>query len=302
MERKQYIRSSKINSVRQTVSVVMAAFAIFASTSLTSCVKDELFDTPHPDKGAVVVAADWSNRSAACAVPAEYTLYHTCCGSADPQQMPGEGGKCHPTLFEPGSHTLVAHNAADKIAVSGLTATVAAARNGGIDPLPGYLLSAAHGIEVMQDDTTRVVLPMRQRVRDLHIELTVTEGDPDRIASVEGTLSGIAGAFDLAQQSITGEAANTSPAFTRAGDKVTADVRLLGTAGGRQTLTLEIRFTDGRTQTAESDLTELLAGFNLGDMTGALTVRGNLLTPIGAGFIATVTDWEIGEREDVEIH
>lgn len=281
-------------------------YILICSASLalgvSSCVKDELYNTPHPDKGAVVVTADWSNRSAACAVPAEYTLYHTCCGTADPCTMPGEGEKCYPALFEPGSHRLVAHNAADKITVSGLSATVAAARDGGIDPLPGYLLSAAHDIEIVRDDTTRVVLPMRQRVRDLHIELTVTEGNPDRIAGVEGTLSGIAGAFDLAQQRITGEAANTSPAFTRAGDKITADVRLLGTAGGRQTLKLEIRFTDGRTQTTEDDLTELLAGFNDGDMTGALTIRGNLLTPIGAGFTATVTDWEIGEREDVEIH
>lgn len=269
---------------------------------VSSCVKDELYDTPHPDKGAMVVAADWSNRSAACAVPAEYTLYHTCCGTAAPCTMPGEDEKCYPTLFEPGSHTLVAHNAADKIAVSGLMATVAAARDGGIDPLPGYLLSAAHAVEVMQDDTTRVVLPMCQRVRDLHIELTVAAGDPEQIAGVEGTLSGVAGAFDLAQQRITGEAASTSPAFTRAGDKITADMRLLGTAGGRQTLTLEIRFTDGRTQTTEDDLTELLAGFNAGDMTEALTVKGNLETSTEGGFTATVTDWEIGEREDVEIH
>lgn len=281
-------------------------YILICSASLalgvSSCVKDELYDTPHPDKGAIVVAADWSNRSAACAVPAEYMLYHTCCAAAEPCTMPGGDEKCYPTLFEPGSHTLVAHNAADKIAVSGLTATVAAARDGGIDPLPGYLLSAAHAVEVMQDDTTRVVLPMRQCVRDLHIELTVTEGDPARIAGVEGTLSGVAGAFDLAAQQITGEAKRVSPSFTRSGDKITADVRLLGTAGGRQSLKLEIRFTDGRTQTTEDDLTELLAGFNDGDMTGALTIRGNLLTPIGSGFTATVTDWEIGEREDVEIH
>lgn len=280
------------------ILICSAALAL----GVSSCVKDELYDTPHPDKGAVVVAADWSNRSAACAVPAEYMLYHTCCAAAEPCTMPGEGAKCHPALFEPGSHTLVAHNAADKIAVSGLTATVAAARDGGIDPLPGYLLSAAHGIKVVRDDTIRVVLPMRQRVRDLHIELTVTEGDPARIAGIEGTLAGIAGAFDLAQQAVTGEAASTSPAFTREGDKITADVRLLGTTGGRQTLKLEIRFSDGRTQTIESDLTELLVGFNDGDMTEALTVKGNLQTPAERGFTATVTDWEIGEREDVEIH
>lgn len=280
------------------ITICSAALAL----GVSSCVKDDLYNTPHPDKGAVVVTADWSNRSAACVVPAEYTLYHTCCGAAAPCTMPGEGGKCHPELFEPGSHTLVAHTAAGKIAVSDLTASVAAVRDGSIDPLPGYLLSATHGIEVMRDDTTRVELPMHQRVRDLHIELTITEGNPERIAGVEGTLSGVAGAFDLAQQVVTGAVVSTSPAFTRVGDEVTADARLLGTAGERQTLKLEIRFSDGRTQTTESDLTELLAGFNDGDMTVPLTVKGNLLTPTEAGFTATITDWEIGEREDVEIH
>ena len=37
-------------------------------------------------------------------------------------------------------------------------------------------------------------------------------------------------------------------------------------------------------------------------MTEGLVVKGSLLTPIGSGFTAMVTDWEIGEREDVEIH
>ena len=64
----------------------------------------------------------------------------------------------------------------------------------------------------------------------------------------------------------------------------------------------EITVTDGRTQFIESDLTELLAGFNADDMTVPLTVKGNLLTPIGAGFTATITDWEIGEKENVEIN
>lgn len=283
-------------------TIYITTFALAAvMLSLTSCVKDDLYNTPHPDKGAVTVAADWSDRSEACPVPTEYSLWHTCCMAAGAYTLPGGAEKCLPELFEPGGHTLVACNAADKIGVSGLTATVAA-RDGGIAPLPGYLLTAAQQIAVVRDDTVRVVLAMRQRVRDLHIELTVTEGDPERIASIEGTLSGIAGSFDLAAQQTAGSAQSTSPSFTRAGDRITADARLLGTAGDKQMLTLEITFTDGRMQTTESDLTELLSGFDEDGMTEPLTVRGNLLTPIEAGFTATVTDWEVGEREDVEIN
>ena len=267
---------------------------------MTSCVKSKLYYTPHPDKGAVVVSADWSNRSEAYAIPVEYTLYHICCGTSDPFMMPGEGEKCCPELFEPGSHTLVAHNAADKISVSGMTAAVAALQDGTIDPMPGYLLSAVQDIEAVPDDTIRVVIPMRQRVRDLHIELTVTEGDPELIESIEGSLSGIAGTFDLVQQKIAGEAKTVAPSFTRSGDKVTSDMRLLGTAGDSQILTLGISFSDDRAQTTEEDLTEQLSGFNDGDMTGALTIRGNLRIPVGLDITSVIIDWEPGNGADGE--
>ena len=64
-----------------------------------------------------------------------------------------------------------------------------------------------------------------------------------------GTLSGIAGAFDMEAEQTTGEPVSTVVTFTRDGDKLTADARLLGTMGAVQTLVLDIAFVDGgRTQ------------------------------------------------------
>ena len=42
--------------------------------SLSSCVKDDLYNTPHPDKGAVEVTTDWTGRSSDAVVPADYIL------------------------------------------------------------------------------------------------------------------------------------------------------------------------------------------------------------------------------------
>ena len=39
------------------------------------CVKDELHNTPYPDLGTVMVAADWSGRSSDAAVPGMWELY-----------------------------------------------------------------------------------------------------------------------------------------------------------------------------------------------------------------------------------
>ena len=48
---------------------------------LTSCVKDDLYDTPHPDRGAVVVTTDWSGKSTEADIPQAYTclLYTSRC-------------------------------------------------------------------------------------------------------------------------------------------------------------------------------------------------------------------------------
>lgn len=284
-------------------TIYRTTFALAAVVlSLTSCVKDELFNTPHPDKGAVILTADWAERSSACAAPTEYTLYHTCCETAS-YTMDGTTSCCVPSLFAEGTHTLVAHNTADKITIDGLTATVAAVKDGHIDPMPGYLLAASHEITTVKDDTVRVTLPMCQRVRDMRIELTVTEGDPEQIESVTGTLTGVAASFDLAGQKLTGAEASALLTFSRSSDKLTADTRLLGFIGTTPSFTLEILFTDGRTQTVRNDrFTDAVKEFG-SDMTETFVLTNNLNLPVEAGMEATIEEWKPGNDggEDVEI-
>ena len=163
-----------------------------------------------------------------------------------------------------------------------------------INPLPETLYSGTKTVTVVADDTVHWDLDVAQRTRDLRLDLTVTEGDPERIAAITGTLSGVAGAYDLRSETLHGEAVSTAPAFTRNGDKIEADLRLLGTMGEAQVLTLRLTFTDGLTQTVESDLTEVLADFN-GDMEQTFTVTGSLRTPTEAGLGGcTIADWTHG--------
>ena len=154
---------------------------------------------------------------------------------------------------------------------------------------------------MVADDTLHLDLSVAQRTRDLRLELTVTEGDPERIAAITGTLSGVAGAYDLRGETLYGEAVSTAPVFTRNGDKIEANLRLLGIMGDRQTLTLVLTFTDGQTQTTESDLTEALAEFG-SDMTEPFTLTAGLRTPMEAGFSASITDWEVVDGGHVDIH
>ena len=263
---------------------------------LASCAKDELHNTPHPDRGAVTVSLT------GLAADGAYVL------DIDGQTADITGSSfTFPDLLTPGTYSLVVYNRAEGFTFDGRMAQVhtedGKTRADGVSiiPLPGYLKTASREITVTADDTLHLTPAPQQRVRDLHIEFTVTQGRPELIQTVTGTLSGIAGAFDMEAEQTTGEPASTIVAFTRDGDKLTADARLLGTMGAVQTLVLDIAFVDGgRTQRTEVDLTEALADFN-SDMTTAYRVTGTLETPVGMEEgNAEITGWEPVDGGDVD--
>ena len=270
---------------------ILAAAATALLTA--SCVKDTLYNTPHPNHGKITVTADWSARGEGIDIPATWTI---AMGDYTGTETAATHAPDH--LFAPGSYTLVAWNPAEGITVSGTTATVAPASGSQttgtfIDNAPGWFFTHAEQVSIEKDTDYPLTAAMKQRVRELQLELEVTQGRPELIQSVTATLSGIAGAFDMAQGQTTGEPASTRFSFTRDGSRLTADARLLGTMGAVQTLVLDIVFVDGgRTQHTEVDLTEAMKDFN-GDMTTAYRVTGTLETPVGMEECnAEITGWE----------
>lgn len=274
-------------SMKKKSAVICLICVICVPWLLASCVKDELHDTPHPDQGVVSVSVDYPQG----AEEDDYTV--------EVDGKPLDEGDNASNPLTPGEHTVLVYNTPEGFTVTDGIAYVervdgTRALADLIDPLPETLYSGTKTVTVVADDTLHLDLSVAQRTRDLRLELTVTEGDPERIAAITGTLSGVAGAYDLRSETLHGEAVSTAPAFTRSGDKIEADLRLLGTKGEAQVLTLTLTFTDGLTQTVESDLTEVLANFN-GDMEQTFTVTGSLRTPTEAGLGGcTITDWTHG--------
>ena len=280
-------------SMKKKSAVICLICVICVPWLLASCVKDELHNTPHPDQGVVSVSVDWPQGA-----EEDYTV------EVDGQSL--EEGDTASDPLTPGEHTVLVYNTPEGFTVTDGIAYVerldgTRALTDLIDPLPETLYSGTKTVTVVADDTLQLDLSVAQRTRDLRLELTVTEGDPERIAAITGTLSGVAGAYDLRSETLYGEAVSTAPVFTRNGDKIEADLRLLGTMGEAQVLTLTLTFTDGQTQTTESDLTEALAGFG-SDMTEPFTLTAGLRTPMEAGFSASITDWEVVDGGHVDIH
>ena len=282
----------KTNSIYKT-SLLAAALLLAA----TSCVKDELHDTPHPDTGKITVTADWTDRGEGVDIPAEWTV--TMGGYTGT-----ETGATHAPdyLFAPGSYTLAAYNTPENITISGTTATVVQETGNStgtyISNAPGWLFSSVQEVTVEADTDHELTAAMHQQVRQLTLVIDPTGDAKDRIESIEGHLSGAAGAFDFAAGTY-GAASDVALHFTKITEgsdagKWTATVRLLGVTGSTQILTATLTYSNGNPQPTEleSDLTEALADFNA-DKTVPLTLGGTIAeTPTEAGVEAGITDWE----------
>lgn len=279
--------------MRKTIYIIRYCVAAALTLAATSCVKDELHDTPHPDYGKITVTADWSDRGEGVGIPAEWTVTMG-------DYTGTETGATHSPdyLFSPGNYTLAAYNIPEGITISGTTATVAAADGGCIVNTPGWLFTSVQEVAIEADTDYSLTAVMRQQVRQLTLVIEPTGDAANRIESIVGTLSGAAGTLDFATGTY-GTPSEVELRFTKITDgddagKWTATVRLLGIAGNLQRLTATLTYTDGNPQPTalESDLTTALDGFNDGK-TAPLTLGGTIAeTPGEAGFTGEITDWE----------
>ena len=280
---------------------------ILTALLLSSCVKDTLYDTPHPDHGMISVTADWSARGEGIDIPATWTV---TMGDYTGTETSATHAPDH--LFDPGSYTLAVWNPAEGITVNGTTATVAATTGNDagagafISNAPGWLFTSVQQVLIEKDTDYPLTAAMKQQVRELTLVVEPTGDAAGRITEIVAHLTGAAGTLDFATDTY-GAASNVVLPFTKITEgndagKWKATVRLLGVTGTEQLLTGEIRYADGNPTptTLKSDLTEALAAFNTGKGE-SLTLGGTLVeTPEGMEVDgAGITGWEEVEGDDV---
>ena len=163
----------KTNSIYKT-SLLAAALLL----SATSCVKDILYNTPHPDTGKITVTADWTDRGDGVDIPAEWTV-------TIGRYAGTETGETHAPdyLFAPGSYTLAAYNTPEDITISGTTATVAPETGNGtyISNAPGWLFTSVQEVTIEADTDHELTAVMHQQVRQLTLVIEPTGDAADRI-------------------------------------------------------------------------------------------------------------------------
>lgn len=278
-----------------------------AALLLAACdVKDPICDTTHPDHGKITLTTDWSERGTGIDIPASYTVKvgeysATVSGAANTIDY----------LFLPDTYRAYIYNTAEHITVSGTVATVAGAA-GNVDGVgtfvredPGWLFTSVADAAIEKDTDYELTAAMQQQVRQLTLIIEPTGGIPERIKSISGYLSGVAGTLDI-DNGTHGNASNVALEFARIPSGVnagnwSATVRLLGTAGAQQRLTATIKFSREPDQLISSYLSADLAAFNT-DKKTPLTLGGKVVeTPTGAGFTATIIDWTAGNGSGEDI-
>lgn len=280
---------------------VMAVSALMA-VSLSSCVKKDIFQTPHPDKGAVVLTADWSEAPSETDVPQAWSF----CINGGQVYQSAHPSQCYPELLLPGKYTLLAYNEPQGFTLNGTTAVVDSYSDGLLVAEPGYLYSATQELEVVKDDTLRVTVPMKRLLSAVSMKVTL-DGESADVADIEASLSGVSGSVELA----TGEISE-SPQAVRldvktaetasragAGKELELKCRILGVCVGYgQTLTVKIKNKDGHISSVTSDVTEELEKVNTDKQ--PVELEGSVSVSQDGHFSGTIDNWEIVSVGDVE--
>lgn len=289
----------------KTIYKIMTVATI--ALSLTSCVKDEFYDTPHPDYGRITVSTDWTERGKGVPTPERWAI-------SIGDYTAEETGSTHEVrqLYEPGDYRLIAYAPANGITVAGTTASVSAASrergNAFISGSPDWFFANVQEIIVEKDREHSFIASMCQEVRQLTLLIEQTGNMAAAIEDITGSLSGAAGTLDFATGTYGG-VSDVELHFTKVTEgadagKWKATVRLLGIAGDVQRLSATVRYACDNPQPViiESDLSEVLAGFNT-DKTAPLVLGGTMVeTPVAGGMTAIITDWEEVNAGNVDAH
>ncbi|MEG1290546.1 MAG: FimB/Mfa2 family fimbrial subunit [Bacteroidales bacterium] len=296
-----------IRKIKLLSTILLTTFVV---VTLTGCVKDELNNTPHSNKGAVRVTTHWTELSKDAVQPKSYLLRigeftHTVSGKEN----------IFKDMLPQGSYTLLVHNTPAGVTINAAKAEVNTLPNGTLEPLPNYLFSAAKEFEAIKDDTLNVSVKMVQSLRILQLTLKLSAADAERITSTAATLTGISHSINLTtgQADIAGIGKTVVPNFqvgsiNRAGSHaqptLVAHLRLAGMASGsRQVLTLLFTLIGDTVVSIETDLTQALKDFGkeINPLALDATIKlPNYTTDMGA--TGTITNWEVVDNGNITIH
>ena len=302
---------NKILSLKKWLLILPFAGAV--GSTLTSCVKRDL--VVKSKEGMLEVAYNWSKVVEGSPVPQKMHVYVY---NGDGTQLLKEGvsdGSKYREKFATGTYMVLVHNTdCSNVTFEGTSEGYHAARvealpytkAGGLYQQPQWVYASGLGqVTVNTGDTVYVEPVMAPLVKSVRMNIVVT-GDHEFVQSVEGVLSGVVSAVNLATgQRIEGRI-GAVPVLTQKsedGKTYVADVLLFDVERGpsgepvNNKLTLDMGLSNGSSARLDLDLDEAFANGNFGEKPIEVNIDTEVKQNPQVGFEAHIVDWSYGEIE-----
>ncbi len=248
--------------------------------------------TTHPDKGGIILTADWSN--AGTTIP---TTYHASIISTtgNIENFPGLSGTTNTLVVEPGQAMAYVYNDAENITVSGKKVTVTAV-GVNVAAIPGRFFCFAGKISTERDRDVALTALMNQQTKELGITLAIKPASMiHKVRSINATLHGVASELDM-QTNVLSAPSAVAATFSKDPFLATATLNMLGIVSStKQNLDLDVELIDGNIVTVSSDLSSLMAGFNSLKNT-SLSLNSDLIISDDETGPVTVGSWNTGTK------
>ena len=268
--------------------------------SLGSCaIDDPIHDTDHPDHGKITLTVDWgrilSGQTAA-------SSYHVSVGGYT-ATLTGTTNTID-NLFVPGTYRGYVYNTSDGITVSGTTASVSP-----MDGIPsgnyfannpGWFFTSVVDATIEKGKNHDFTAVMISQVREITFTVTPSGGTTDKIATISGTLGGIAGSMNIETDARSNSGTVILTFAKQANGTWQATIRVLGIVGAEQLLTTTVTFTQDSGLdpiTDETNIHDPLEDHYDGTDPNLNLGTEIIVTPTGATFTSTIIGWTVIRKE-----
>ena len=282
---------------------VLGVTGMMAGTALlmASCSESEKSMPVTPDE-TITLTTTWDDTNLSSAPQAGYTV-----AVADFKAKVTQNPMSLDNVFDPGDYKVYVYTDAGKVTIGGSKANTIAsvtAEDGGsgdiISSEPDFFYSGTNEVTVEKGKAQNVTVPMHQQVRELTLVIRPEGGAASKVTEVSASLAGVARAWNLDANTVSGDPASVNPTFAKEGDDHKATVRLLGINGSSQTLEGRIDFDGlpGIEFSKELNGVEGFADFNT-DKKTPLVLQAQLVEvndEIQLGDFEIISDWTIDEE------
>lgn len=271
---------------------------IIAALFITSCYKSDLSDTTHPAEGKVAVSIELPTGD----IPPSdgYTIIFN-----GETFTTTDYSTTLDAIVEPGEYYVYVYsntaaiNIEDRTSVDGTIIATAESDEENVKSLNDHAYFGMQRVVVTADAVVTSNISMSQISRDINFNLQIAEGDSDRITSISSQLSGVTSQWECIDDTPHGIDTTIDPSLAQGASIVrssvdngyiTGSIRVLGINGDEQNLTINLTYSDGKTQKIVSDISDELSEVNSNKST-PITLSGDINTPTEAGLEGTITNW-----------